>query len=222
MRGSSKSPVVGTINMRDAMRKLSWSAVGALVVLVTAAHASPELVAELEIGSRAPLSDVKMLDVSGDQISLEDAAGPAGLLVVFSCNTCPYVKAWEDRYLSASEKARDLGIGMIALNPNEAYRNRGDSYDDMKARAAEVGYAFPYVLDEDSRLADAFGATRTPQVFLFNADLELVYRGAIDDNSRSAADVDAHYLSDAMEAMVDGRAVSVNSTRSIGCEIKRS
>jgi peroxiredoxin len=176
---------------------------------------------ELEIGSKAPLVDLKMRDVSGQMLSLRDVAGQNGLLVIFSCNTCPWVAAWEDRYLIVAQKAKELGIGMIAVNPNEAYRNRGDGFEDMQKRAQEKGYTFPYVLDEGSKLADAFGATRTPHVFLFNKELVLVYRGAIDDNARNPEAVTQHYLLDAMEAMASGKPIPVATTRSIGCTIKR-
>jgi peroxiredoxin len=176
---------------------------------------------ELEIGSKAPLVDLKMRDVSGQMLSLRDVAGKNGLLVIFSCNTCPWVAAWEDRYLIVAQKAKELGIGMIAVNPNEAYRNRGDGFEDMQKRAQEKGYTFPYVLDEGSKLADAFGATRTPHVFLFNKELVLVYRGAIDDNARNPEAVTQHYLLDAMEAMASGKPIPVATTRSIGCTIKR-
>jgi peroxiredoxin len=176
---------------------------------------------ELEIGSKAPLVDLKMRDVSGQMLSLRDVAGQNGLLVIFSCNTCPWVAAWEDRYLIVAQKAKELGIGMIAVNPNEAYRNRGDGFEDMQKRAQEKGYTFPYVLDEGSKLADAFGATRTPHVFLFNKELVLVYRGAIDDNARNPEAVTQHYLLDAMEAMASAKPIPVATTRSIGCTIKR-
>ncbi len=192
-----------------------------LVGLLGLAFMLPGPEKELEIGARAPLVDLKMRDVSGKMLSLKDVAGENGLLVIFSCNTCPWVAAWEDRYLIVAQKAKELGIGMIAVNPNEAYRDRGDGFEDMQRRAKEKGYTFPYVLDEGSKLADAFGATRTPHVFLFNKDLVLVYRGAIDDNARNPEAVKHHYLLDAMEALAAGKPIPVATTRSIGCTIKR-
>lgn len=199
-------------------RKPFWLGVAGLLGLALTVS-GPEK--ELEIGSKAPLIDLKMRDVSGQMLSLRDVAGKNGLLVIFSCNTCPWVKAWEDRYLIVAQKAKELGIGMIAVNPNEAYRNRGDGFEDMQQQAKEKGYTFPYVLDEGSRLADAFGATRTPHVFLFNKDLVLVYRGAIDDNARNPEAVQQPYLLNAMEAMAAGKPIPVATTRSIGCTIKR-
>lgn len=191
----------------------------ALALLVLAAFTLPTA-DELEIGSPAPMADVAMLNVGGDSLSLADAGGENGLLVMFSCNTCPWVAAWEDRYPVASEKAAELGIGMIVLNSNAAYRDRGDGYTDMQDRADDMGYTFPYVLDENAALATAFGATRTPEVFLFDNNMTLAYHGAIDDNAKKPAEVENTYLLDAMAAMVAGESISQPVTKSVGCTIK--
>ena len=108
--------------------------------------------AELELGSKIPLADVKMGDVSGKNVSLNDAMGDNGLLVVFSCNTCPFVDAWEDRYIKVSNEYQEKGIGMIAVNSNEGTRNKGDNIKDMKKRAKEAKYDFFYTLDTGSCL----------------------------------------------------------------------
>lgn len=192
-----------------------------LIGAVAGLHVVQAQGTELEIGAATPLTDVAMQDVSGDFLTLAEIAGEQGLLVIFSCATCPYVKAWEDRYATLAETAETLGIGMVALNPNTAYRNRGDSFEDMQAQAETQGYTFPYLLDEDNNVADAFGATRTPHVFLFDADLTLQYRGAIDDHAQSVAGVRTHYTLDAMQAMVAGNALERTTTRSVGCSIKR-
>lgn len=188
-----------------------------LAAFTFATDAPPD---RLEIGSKAPMTDYAMTDTDGEAHTLAGAAGENGLLVMFSCNTCPWVKAWEDRYDDTAAEARELGIGMIVPNPNTAIRDGGESMADMKARAQASGYTFPYVLDEGAQLASAFGATRTPDVFLFNSDMELVYRGAIDDNAKDAGSVEARYLSDAMHAMVNGEEIAPKTTRSIGCTIK--
>jgi len=193
----------------------------ALFVVTLVALAPSTLRTELEIGTTAPMTDAKMMDVSEVEMSLADIAGEQGLLVVFSCATCPYVKAWEDRYLTAAIKAKELGIGMVAINPNEAYRNRGESLADMQTQAENNGYTFPYLLDTNHALADAFGATRTPHIFLFDNTMTLQYRGAIDDNAQSAEGVRNHYLIDAMQAMVAGEEIASTTTRSVGCSIKR-
>ncbi|MDX1637595.1 MAG: thioredoxin family protein [Balneolaceae bacterium] len=177
---------------------------------------------ELELGAEAPMTAVKMKTVSGNMISLSDVAGEHGLLVIFSCNTCPWVEQWEDRYNPIANLAQEKGIGMVALNPNTTYRDRGDGFDDMKERADKMNYQFPYALDENNRLADAFGATRTPHVFLFNSEMKLVYRGAIDDNAKSAENVDKHYLRDAITQLAADEEITTKSTKSLGCTIKRA
>lgn len=175
----------------------------------------------LAIGDAAPLTDVALADpVAGGSHTLADLAGPNGLLVIFSCNTCPWVARWEDRYLTTAALAEELGVGMVLLNPNEALRDGPESGPTMKARHAGKGYRFPYLIDQDARLARAYGATRTPDVFLFDADLRLVYRGAIDDNARDADAVEQAYLADALHAMHAGEPIAMQETASLGCTIK--
>lgn len=176
---------------------------------------------QLAIGSTLPMADHKMEDVSGRSLSLSDVAGNNGLLVIFTCNTCPWVMKWEDRYPDISRMARENNIGMIALNPNEGYRDRGDGMEDMIKRAQKMNYDFPYVLDANHKVADAFGASRTPHVYLFNANKKLVYVGAIDDNANDASAVKEYYLKDAIEQMLAGEQITTPTTRSLGCTIKR-
>jgi len=185
------------------------------LMLLTAAAAD-----ELDIGSEMPLAEVKMADVGGKNVSLKDAMGENGLLVVFSCNTCPWVNAWEDRYISVSKLSQKKGVGMIAINPNEGSRENGDSMDDMQSRAKKAKYDFYYTLDKESKLASAFGASRTPQIYLFNNKGTLVYRGAIDDNARRPRKVENPYLMDAINAMVAGEKINTASTKALGCGIK--
>jgi peroxiredoxin len=175
---------------------------------------------ELALGSDTPLADVKMMDVSGRQVSLNDARGEQGLVVIFSCNTCPWVALWEDRYVQLAAAYQPRGFGFIALNSNEATRSQGDGFKSMQTRARDKDYNFYYALDEGSRLARAFGATRTPHIFVFNADDKLVYRGAIDDNARDPRKVEQAYLADALEACLAGDTVTMASTKALGCTIK--
>ena len=175
----------------------------------------------LELGEKAPLVDVELKDTSGEMISLNNSRGPNGLLVIFSCNTCPWVKKWEDRYNEVANKAKQRGIGMVALNPNEAYRENGDSFEDMVMRAERLKYSFFYALDKNHKLADAFGAMRTPEVFLFDRDLSLVYHGAIDDNAQSADNVENAYLLQALSDLANKQEISPANTKSLGCSIKR-
>ncbi len=179
-----------------------------------------KLADRLEIGSKAPLTDVEVTDVSGEVLTLEEVAGENGLLVNFSCNTCPWVEAWEDRYNPITKMAEENGIGVIMLNPNAAIRNDGESMDDMQARAKSSNYDFYYALDEQAKLAEAFGATRTPDIFLFNSNMELVYTGAIDDNAKSAEEVDQPYLKNAIQNLVAGKEIDPKTTKALGCTIK--
>ena len=175
---------------------------------------------ELDLGSILPLEDVKMLDISGDYISLGKAKGENGLLVIFSCNTCPWVIKWEDRYVELAKKYRSKGIGIIAVNSNETTFGSVDSMDEMKAHAKEKGYNFYYAQDDGSKLAREFGATRTPHVYLFNAEDQLVYRGAIDDNAKKPNKVKKPYVADAIDAMLTGNTIKYASTKALGCGIK--
>lgn len=174
----------------------------------------------LEIGAKAPLANVEVTDVSGEKLTLAEVAGENGLLVNFSCNTCPWVKAWEDRYNPIANLAEENDIGVIMLNPNAAIRNDGESMEDMQARAKSSNYDFYYALDEQAKLAEAFGATRTPDIFLFNSDMELVYTGAIDDNAKSAQDVEQQFLKDAIQNLVAGKEINPQTTKALGCTIK--
>ncbi|MBL0330007.1 MAG: thioredoxin family protein [Bacteroidetes bacterium] len=175
---------------------------------------------ELEIGKAIPSADVKMLDISGKEVSLADAKGENGLLVVFSCNTCPYVKLSESRIKELSKLTKANKVGFILLNSNEAQRGDEDSYDEMKKYAKAQGYDFYYAVDKNSAIANAFGASRTPHCFLFDKK-GLAYRGAIDDNIKSASDAKELYLKDAIVAVGTGKAVKTNSSKSVGCSIKR-
>lgn len=174
----------------------------------------------LEIGAKAPLTDVEVTDVSGEVLTLEEVAKENGLLVNFSCNTCPWVEAWEDRYNPIAKLAEENGIGVIALNPNAAIRDGGESMEDMQQRAKSSNYEFYYALDEQAKLAEAFGATRTPDIFLVNSDMELVYTGAIDDDAKSAENVEQPYLKNAIKNLAEGKEINPKTTKALGCTIK--
>ena len=175
----------------------------------------------LEIGQDAPLTDYKMKDISGEDVTLNQIKEKNGLLVIFSCNTCPFVIKWEDRYPGLAKQCSAGKIGMIAVNSNEARRDGDDSMEKMQAHATEKGYNFFYTVDDKSELAYAFGATHTPEIFLFDKDLKLTYTGSIDDNLKSAANVKNHYLEDAIKNQIDGKPIDPNKTKAIGCSIKK-
>ena len=174
----------------------------------------------LSIGDRAPKADVKMKNVDGQELSISGVAGPKGTLVIFSCNHCPFVKAWEGRIAEIGNTYKTKGIGVIAINSNDPNANPEDGYEQMQQRAKDRGFAFPYVVDATSEVAKAFGASHTPEAYLFDKDGKLVYHGAIDDNSKDASQVASPYLKDALNALLAGNQIATKETKAIGCGIK--
>lgn len=183
----------------------------------------------LEIGAKAPEANTPMKDVSGKEMTLSDLSKANGLLVVFSCNTCPFVvgnpgknsAGWEGRYNELNRHAESNKVGMVLINSNEAYRDGADSFEAMQKHAKENNYSMPYLVDKNHVLADAFGALTTPHIFLFDKDMQLVYKGAIDDNVNNASEVEAHWLRDAIRNLAAGNKIDPESTRQLGCSIKR-
>lgn len=201
------------------MKKILFAAIPLALVAIVAFRPAAE---PLAIGANIPSIGTKMKDISGAEVSFKEAMKENGLLVMFSCNTCPVVHKYESRTVESCKKALENQIGVILLNSNEAYREKGDSYDDMKDYAAKLGYKWNYVVDQNSVMADAFGATRTPEVFLFDKHGKLVYHGAIDDNANGADEVTRKHLSIAIDELKAGKAVSTTKTKSVGCTIKRN
>jgi hypothetical protein len=201
------------------------ASLAAFGLLATVAH---DPLPDLTIGSALPAADVTMKDVSGKDFTLKTAAGTNGLLVIFSCNTCPFVvgsegsEGWEGRYRELSHMSRRYGVGMALVNSNQAKRNDGDGFADMQKRFKEKDLDGLYLLDEGNAVADAFGARTTPHVYLFDKDMKLVYKGAIDDNVANAGEVKEAWLKNAMGNMSAGKAIEPALTRNIGCSIKRA
>ena len=175
----------------------------------------------LPIGSGMPKADVLMQDVSGKQVNLQQARKQNGLLVMFSCNTCPTVINNQSRTRDISSFALSQDIGVILLNSNEDNRNDADSPEAMKQYAANQQYNWYYAIDKNNQLADAFGAKRTPECFLFDKNGKLVYHGAIDDSPQDESSIKRQHLKEAIVEMTSGKPVSVTNTRSVGCSIKR-
>lgn len=176
----------------------------------------------LTIGSKMPKAEVKMKDVSGKDISMKEAVKTNGVLVMFSCNTCPYVIKNQQRTNYIADFARKMDLGVIVLNSNEAQRGADDSFEAMKDYAKDQKYNFSYVVDKDHEVADAFGANRTPECFLFDKNLTLVYHGAIDDNPSDESAITRHHLKEAIKEMAAGKDISIKESRSVGCTIKRN
>lgn len=176
----------------------------------------------LSLGAKAPMADRAMMDISGKTFSLKDLNQENGLLVIFSCNTCPFVLGWEDQYPVLKEMTDKMNIGMVLVNSNEKKREGDDSMAEMQKHAKEAGYEMPYVIDENNELANAFGARTTPHVYLFNADMELVYRGSINDKyENKSKQAEDEYLQNALKSLAKGAKIDPADTREIGCSIKR-
>ena len=175
----------------------------------------------LPIGAPLPKGDVPLQDVSGKMISLKESLRGNGLLVMFSCNTCPVVVENQQRTLSIGNYALGKEVGVVLLNSNEAARGGAESLQAMKKYAKEQGYKFNYAVDKNNELADAFGANRTPECFLFDKQGKLVYHGAIDDNPQDAGSVQREHLKFAIDELVNGKNITMKKTRSVGCSIKR-
>jgi thioredoxin-related protein len=175
---------------------------------------------ELPINSSLPKIDYLMKDVSGKQVSLNELITNKGLLVIFSCNTCPYVIKSEGRIKSLTDFCLSNGIGCAIINSNEAQRNEEDSFEEMIKYYTNQKLKCAYLIDEKSQLADAFGAAKTPHCFLFNSKT-LIYKGAIDDNIKDPSAVKAFYLKDALTSLLKNERPQMQETKSIGCSIKR-
>ena len=175
---------------------------------------------ELSIGNEILGVDYILKNIDGNDTSLDKLKKSNGILVVFSCNTCPWVIRWQDRYNLLSAFSRKNDIGFVAVNSNARLHESVDSMDEMIYHATANEYGFPYVLDEDAKLAKAFGAMKTPHVYLFNSDNKLVYTGAIDDNAKSAKKVKNNYLMDAIRALGSNKKIKISETKALGCSIK--
>jgi peroxiredoxin len=155
----------------------------------------------------------------GDTHSLSGYADAAALVLIQMCNHCPYAQAWEGRINAIQSDYAGRGVRVVAINSNDAVAHPEDSFSKMVARADAKGYTFDYLYDEDQSIARALGAERTPEVYVFDADRSLVYHGAVDD-SRDDEAVTAHYLRDALDAVLAGRAPLVTETPAVGCTVK--
>lgn len=193
----------------------------ALLVAALTLCASAALAGDpLSLGATAPMADTAMKGTDGNDHTIAGAAGDKGTLVVFTCNHCPWAKAWEERIVALGNRAAGEGIGVIAVNSNDPEAYAEDGYEAMQQRAEKLGMAFPYVVDATSDVARAFGATRTPEAFLFDASGKLVYHGTIDDNAKEPDKVEKRYLEDAVNAVMAGSAVPMAETKALGCGIK--
>ena len=172
----------------------------------------------LQVGDKAPDFSLKNLD--GSFVSLSDYKDPKGYIVIFTCNTCPYAVMYEDRIKELHSKYANMGYPVIAINPNDPSVKEGDSPADMKVRAQEKGFEFPYLFDAGQTVFPQYGATKTPHVYLLDKNKIVKYIGAIDDNPQDATGVDVKYVEDAIDALSKGQNPNPSTTKAIGCSIK--
>ena len=152
--------------------------------------------------------------------ALEDHADKEAVAVIFTCNHCPYARAWEDRLIGIQADYAARGVQLVAINANDAKKYPADSFPRMKERSEQKGFNFPYLFDESQDVARAYGAELTPEVFLFDKDGALRYHGTVDDNYDDPAAVETHYFRDALEALIEGREPLTPETTPVGCTIK--
>ena len=183
---------------------------------------------KLKVGKSMPAENTTLISTEGDTTSLSGQMGENGLLVIFSCNTCPFVvgsdnfEGWERQYNEINQLAVQNNIKFVLINSNEAKRSGVDSMEEMKKRASEKGYSMAYLMDEGNLVADAFGAQTTPHVYLFDKSKKLIYTGSIDNTWDSNRTEDISYLANAIELHGQGQKVKEKTTQPRGCSIKRT
>ncbi len=186
----------------------------ALILLVS-------LLDGVKVGDKAP--DFSLKNVDGKTVALADYRDVKGVVVIFTCNHCPYAKAYEDRIIELHKKLMPKGFPVVAINPNAPELVPEDSYENMQKRAKQKGYPFPYLFDETQAIAKAYGATKTPHVFLLKREgmgFVVAYIGAIDDSPNDPKGVGRRYIEEAVDAIVAGKAVPTPETKAIGCSVK--
>lgn len=169
------------------------------------------------------VKDFSLKNIDGKMISLNDNTSAKGAIVIFTCNHCPYAKAYEQRVLALDKMFKSKGYPVIAINPNDPKAVPDDSFDNMVKNAKDKGFTYPYLMDETQQVARQFGAARTPHVYVLNKTAngyEVAYIGAIDDNTEDAGKVQHKYVEDAVNALINGKAVPVSETKAVGCTIK--
>ncbi len=196
--------------------KLLFPVVAALVLLSARSNNSG-----YTIGDR--VSDFRLRNVDGKMVALSDYKDSKGVILIFDCNTCPYSKAYNDRIIALHAAYASKGFPVVTVNANDGEQSPGDSFEAMVDRAKAKNYNFPYLLDDTQEVAQAFGATNTPHVFVLlrkDASFIVSYIGAIDNNPRSGAQADKKYVEEAVDALLKGKPVPTKTTKAVGCGIR--
>ena len=204
------------------MRKyMSWSLTGLLVLMLTQSLSAQTIEKRYNLGDA--VADFRLKNVDGRLVSLADYRAQKGLIVVFTSNHCPFAKAYEDRLIALDQKYASQGYPVLAIMPNDPKAYEEDSFENMKTRARHKGYSYAYGMDETQSVAQAFGATRTPEVYVLKqtgGQFILEYVGTIDDSPQDAASVQRRYVDEAVSSLLASRPVQSPITKPIGCAIK--
>jgi peroxiredoxin len=192
-----------------------------LLVLVSAFNVNNPVSGGYQIGDVA--EDFSLKNIDGKMVSMADYDDAKGFIITFTCNTCPFAVMYEDRIQALNEKYEPKGYPVIAIMPNNTDVKPGDALPEMKKRAKEKGFTFPYVIDEGQKVYPKYGATKTPHIYLLEKTDKgnvVRYIGAIDDNHNDASAVKVKYVENAVDALLNGEEVQQKETKAIGCSIK--
>ncbi|MCL7753519.1 thioredoxin family protein [Polaribacter sp. Z022] len=190
-----------------------------LLVVAMASAFTGKIVKGYKVGD--VIEDFKLKNIDDKMVSLSDYKKAKGFIIIFTCNMCPYSVANEDRIIALDKKYKNLGFPVIAINPNDPAASKGDGFNDMKVRASEKGFTFPYLFDEGQKVYPKFGASKTPHVYIVSKkSMKVEYIGAIDNNSRDEGAVTKKYVETVVDELLAGKKPSVTETRAIGCSIK--
>ncbi len=197
----------------------TFSAVAGLLLMATAILCFTST--GYKVGDRG--RDFSLKNVDGKMFGMNDLKNNQGVILIFTCNHCPFSVAYENRIIALDNKYSLLGYPVVAINPNDKTREPEDSFENMVIRAREKNFNFPYLYDESQEIAKTYGATRTPHVYVLKKEGKkfiIKYIGAIDDNSDDAEKVTSKYVENAVDALLAGKEVTTNETKAIGCGIK--
>ena len=215
------------LTKNKSMKHLFIAALIAPTIALVASSFKTDGDKELEIGNKIPMIEVKMDGTDGKAHSLLDLKKENGLMVVFSCNTCPFVvgndnfEGWEKQYNDLYDAATEANIGFVLINSNEAKRGDDDSMNEMIKHAEDNGYKMKYLVDEKSKLADAFGAKTTPHLFVVDSKGKLAFKGSIDNSWDSKRTEDRSYAAEVIDHLTNGTSLKDNTSQPRGCSIKR-
>ncbi|HEX9980389.1 MAG TPA: thioredoxin family protein [Flavobacterium sp.] len=203
------------------MKKMLSIAAAVIIVTIVTAFTVAQPAGGYAIGDMA--TDFSLKNIDGKMVSLVNYKNAKGYIVIFTCNHCPFAKAYEDRIIALDKKYSKAGFPVIAINPNNPAKQKEDSYELMKVRAKEKGFTFPYLFDDGQKIYPQYGATKTPHVYLLlktPKGNEVKYIGAIDDNYEDETAVKQKYVEDAVDALLNSKEITVKETKAIGCSIK--